>query len=610
MITVHLSWFEDICNRVNEALQGGIFQWISNWFSYGMDWLSNKWNEVIYSALQKFAQTLLNGILEFIFARFYAVLTTILMILDCIEDCFDIVSGISPVYRVTDGQYKPMTLLTALYSEPAVQKMIAAMIGIGMVLCMLCAILATIKSMMEMDGRQTKPVGHVMRTTAKAMLYFILVPLIAGFMLTLSGAILNTIDNSFAQGKGKTTVARSIFAIASLDAVDTEKHPDGLAYNSSYEGEKAADFGVMDKFRKEFFLVDEESLLPAYANPIRVKETFTFRGIDYIVGFGMGIYFNIVLGMVLFIFICRIFEVIVLLITEPFFIAMMPLDDGEHFKSWSSLFIGKLFGGYGMVVAMRLYLWIAAMLFSNTISFVRPESTGATVQNYLIKLLFLAGGAMGIRSVGPLVTSILSQSAARAEQEEAAMGARYGGFIASFQGRRMGKLLKSTGNMAGEVASAGAAAAIYGGERAVGAAVGGVQKLFRGRSHSSSDKGGKNNGNQYNGGVPQAQAQAEVNTERRVNDQILEVRNLAGAGDNTGQRGGENTGQRGGENKVNNVLQAGNIGNIAAGDNNNKGHGKGMNEILGVGDGNIAGDGNLLNDRNNGGNAFNGNRDK
>ena len=531
MTTVYLSWFEDIYNKVYNALQGGLFKWVSGWFSEGMNWLSEKWNGVISSALQKVANTILNSLLEIIFARFYAFLTTVLLVLDCIEDCFDIVSGISPVYRLVNGTYKPMSLLSAVYMEESIQKMIAVMIGVGMALCMLTTILATVKSMLEMDGRETKPVSHVMRQTAKAMLYFILVPVMASFMILLSGAILNTIDDAFTGGKGKTTVARTIFTIASLDAVDTEKHPGAEIYNSSYEGEKASDFGVLDKYRSKFFTVGKGETLPEYAHPVHVKEIFTFRGFDYVIGIGMGIYFNIVLGMVLFIFICRIFEVIVLIITEPFFIAMMPLDDGEHFKSWSNLFLGKLFGGYGMVVAMRLYLMVGTMLFENKISFVRPDSSGATVQNYLIKLLFLAGGAMGIRSMGPLVTNILSQEAARTEQEQAAIGARFGGSIARFQGKRLGKLLMGYGSLAGGLASGGAAALLSGGRTAAGAIGTKVKQAFTGGSSKSSDDKAGAKANQYNGGTPlPGPAPGAAGSVTRTGSNIARVRELATEG--------------------------------------------------------------------------------
>ncbi len=557
MLTVQLNWFDDICDKVSNFVKQNIWYKISDAVSQAATWISDTWNNLIVDALEKFAKTVLNGILEIIFARFYAFQTTVLLVLDCIEDCFDVVSGISPVYRMTNGTYKPMTLLSALFAEPSIKRMMAAMIGVGMVLCIFCAILATVKSMMEMDGRQSKPVSHVLRQTAKAMLYFILVPLIATFMLSLSGAILNTIDDAFAAGKGKTTVARTIFTVASLDAIDTDKHPEAKNYNASYTGTKPDDFGVMDKYRKEFYLISDSEDMPAYANPFRVKNTFTFRGIDYVIGIGLGIYFNIVLGMVLFIFICRIFEVIVLLITEPFFIAMMPLDDGEHFKSWSSLFLGKLFGGYGMVVAMRLYLLVAGMLFSNTISFVKPGSNGATVQNYLIKLLFLAGGAMGIRAIGPLVTSILSQTAARTEQEEAAIGARYGGMVASFQGKRMGKLLMSYGGLAGNVLSSGAAAAAYGTSRAASAVGGSVKNMFSGRK--SSGGGGKGNDNQYNGGVPvnpPAGAIGVNNNNKAVQDakalangagqgNARDMNNLLGVGNNN-PAGGNKLGGNGG----------------------------------------------------------------
>lgn len=528
MTTVHLSWFDNVYDWLRNDALDFIFDWVSGIFSEAGNWLIQTMQELLEDVMKSVFGDFINQLLEVFFFQMYTVLTTILMILDCIEDCFNIVSGLSPVYRESGNLWLKMPLLNAVFAEQSIQNTIAVTIGVGFSLCFLCAILGTVKSMFEMDGRNTKPVGHVMAQTGKAMLYFILVPLMAAFLISLSGAMISTVNKALTGDEGESSVARTIFAISALDAIDVEKNPGGKSYNSSYEGDKPSDFGITDRYRRHFYYKDDSELIPNYANPVIVKDYFTFRGIDYVVGFVMGVYFNIVLGMVLFIFVCRIFEVIVLIIVEPFFIATMPLDDGEHFKKWSELFIGKLFSGFGMVAAMKLYLIVVAAVFRNTISFVEPGSNGAAVQNYLIKLLFMAGGALGIKSIGPLITSLISWEAAQSEQEQAAVGAYYGNKIAGFQGQRVGKLLMRTGKPIGDAASSVlAGVGILGSRTAEG--IGEGISRFGERVSGGSGKGRGADGKMtYKGGVP---INSSSSNENRSLSPAKDIRGLSPAKD-------------------------------------------------------------------------------
>lgn len=527
MTTVHLSWFSEWYNWFKDEALDYVFDFFSKIFSEAGNWLVGALESIISSVMESALGSVVDSLLEFFFAQLYAVMTTILMILDCIEDCFNVASGLTPVYRQSGNTWVEMPLLNAVFFESSIQNTIWIMITVGFVLCFFCAILATAKSIFEMDGSNSKPVGHVIRQTGKAMLFFVLVPMMAAFLISLSGVLLNTVDKALTGDQGKTSVARTIFTISTFDAIDTEKNPDGVKYNSSYTGQMPSDFGVTDKFRRHFYYKDEFEIIPNYANPVYVKDIFTFRGIDYVIGLGVGIYFTIVLGMVLFIFICRIFEVTVLVVVEPFFIATMPLDDGEHFKKWAELFIGKLFAGFGMVAAMRMYLTITAALFANRISFVEPGSTGAAVQNYLIKLIFMAGGALGIKSIGPLITSIMSWEAAQSEQEQAAVGAtKLGGKVAGFEAGRVGSLMQRMGSQMGYMAAGTATGIGYVGSETAGAAWSGMKK-FGGaiKDRMSGSSSGKM---QYDGGAP-----AEIPGERVAYSPAGLEKTLKGKGSDT-----------------------------------------------------------------------------
>ncbi|MBQ7680439.1 MAG: hypothetical protein IJT34_11390, partial [Butyrivibrio sp.] len=233
--------------------------------------------------------------------------------------------------------------------------------------------------------------------------------------------------------------------IGSLDAVSERsegaRDKDGvkvskdgvLGYNSStrqqylanHKGE-AKDYGLEDKFRQPFYTGAKD-----YKDTTTVRETFDLTRYNFIVGFLGALLFLMILGGAMFTFTSRLFDVIILLIIEPLFIAPMPLDDGEHFQKWMEMFLGKLFSGYGMVVAMNLYLIISARVFDGKLAFFKPGASemdmftplggGDELMDLLMKTIFLIGGGMAMMSAGPLVTQILS--AAAGSEEAAASGA-------------------------------------------------------------------------------------------------------------------------------------------------------------------------------------------
>ncbi|MBO6133403.1 MAG: hypothetical protein J6P05_03615, partial [Lachnospiraceae bacterium] len=433
MTTVQLGWLQDIIDWIFDKILSPVFEWLGGLLSDVFNWLFNILKPVLDFIFEIFLKDIIGEFLEFVAFFVYKRLTIHLMILDCLEDSFNAISGLKPVYftPVKGGATQTTSLISAVYSHESVQRIIGLMIAVGLGLCFLCAILATIKSIFEMDGSENKSIGHVMRQTAKAYLYFILIPFMSMIFLYLSTAILNSLNLALSGGF-PSSVARTIFTISTMDAVDTDRFPELANYNSSYEGQPASDFGLTDRLRRRFYerhvnsLGEDIEQIPAYAVGKYVKEHFLYRKLDYVVGFVITWIMVVVMCSVLFVFICRVFDVMLLLAVQPFFVAVMPLDDGEHYRKWTEMFVGKLFGGFGLVAAMRVYLTIAGTLFTNEIYLVDPNRIGGVFINYIMKLFFLVAGSIAIKSSGPLITSILSEGAAQGEQEQIAVGEMVG----------------------------------------------------------------------------------------------------------------------------------------------------------------------------------------
>ena len=460
MQIVQLGLFSSVFKYVYNKILDPMWDWLSDLLASGFKFLADIIPGAVDIVMNSILGDVINMLLEWYYSKWFLVQSAILLLLDCIEDCFNVVSGLSPVYIGKDGQGaaggQGVPLLFAVFRQTTVQNAFFTMIVVGFSICFFMAILATARSFFELAGEKTKPVTHIIRMTAKSLLYLLLAPMMAFALILLSQAILTTIDKALTAGdEGKTSIARIVFCIASLDAVDTDLHSDGKEYNISYEkGPSKA--SLTDKYRKQFYYVDPDAIVPNFTNPEKSRSVFTFRGFDYFIGIGCGIFFTIVMCMVLAVFIGRVFDVVVLLIIQPFFIGMMPFDDGEYYRRWFELFLGKLFQGFGSVIGMRVYLMILEQIFTGNIRFSNSTSVGARLQDYLMMLLFAMGGAVAVRHVGPLVTGILSQAAATGEQMTGAAGWAAGAKIAGVEAAGVKKLgnmeMKLAGNVTGMAA--------------------------------------------------------------------------------------------------------------------------------------------------------------
>ena len=556
MDIVQLGLFRSVYNWVYDKILDPLWDWVSGLLSSGFKYLANIVPNVIGTVMDTLFGKVIDVILEWYFSRWFVIQSAILLLLDCIEDCFNVVSGLSPVYvkgSAGAGQGEPVSMLIAVFRQGTVQRAFLTMIVVGFSICFAMAIIATARSFFELGSEKTKPVTHTIRMTAKSLLYLALAPMLAAGLILLSQAILKTIDRAVSFGSAeKTSMARIIFCISSLDAIDTDAHSDGKEYNISYDkGPSKA--SLTDKFREKYYYREKDVSVPNYTNPVKVSSTFKFRGFDYIVGIGCGIFFTVIMCMVLAVFIGRIFDVIVLVIIQPFFVGMMPFDDGEYYKRWFELFLGKLFQGFGSVIAMRLYLMILEQLFSGTIRFSNSNSVGARLQDYLMMLLFAMGGGVAVRHIGPLVTGILSQAAATGEQMNAYEGLKVGnaiagkelGVVKSFltaDASRVGKLAGGTANLTGQ--AAGMLAGRFMGKR--GAASGGSAGGAGGGGGDSSEPGTFGNKARPEGSQPEGFLGGSSSKAVSQTQQALSSFKAGGALDRGGAANGKGAGSRGG----------------------------------------------------------------
>ncbi len=154
--------------------------------------------------------------------------------------------------------------------------------------------------------------------------------------------------------------------------------------------------------------------------------------------------------------IARIFNMAVLFIVSPPFIAMSPLDNGAKFKQWKTSFMIQCFNVFGTLVAIDLIVTFIPIVMSNDL-----QIFDNTIANYLAKLVIIWGGLSAAKKAANLVNGILGENAGMTSADslkmDGAAGAMTGviGSAAGFAGSAAGwmtgaKFLKMGAELTGQ----------------------------------------------------------------------------------------------------------------------------------------------------------------
>lgn len=447
MRMAYLGLFSKIFTWVFDKILGPIVKFIAGLFSSVFEWV---FNTILQPILIIVFKTVLPWVLEIIqellCGIFYSILASLCKVLDYFQEIFNIFAGSQPVQTTIGGQTQSVPLIDAIFFLPDVNRffVVISILSVGLIFTF--AIIAVIRSTLDIDFEGKRPVSAVLRSMFKAITNLLLVGLITLFILNLSGLILSAINEG--ARANETTLGRVVFCVSTLNASKIDG--DNISGGSSKDM-------IEDTARKYYYYKG----IPGaknYDNEDTVKGDFKLNKLDFITAGIVCIFLVIVLFTACITFIQRIFDVIILYIVSPLFISTMPLDDGEKFKKWKELFIGKVFGGYGTVLAMNMFLLMVPVIMGNKITW--GDNTSAEGA-YIFKLLFLCGGAYALTKVGPMITTLLNWQSGQAESATAGL---VGGFVG---GKVMAAgMAVGQGVVGGLAKGAGAAGKKFAGNRA------------------------------------------------------------------------------------------------------------------------------------------------
>ncbi|MEG2087623.1 MAG: hypothetical protein RR022_05430, partial [Angelakisella sp.] len=396
MEIAYLGLFADILSWIMDKILSPVFKFIANLLSVVLGWVFDTiLGPLIEAVVMPIVEWAINMVFEMMATVFFKILQAVLTIIDYIQIAFDVLIGLSPVtYRPAVGPAVQLPLLDALFGQPSIRIVFLQITLLGLGIAFLLAIYAAAHSAFDLDMENSRPVGQVLKTCMKTAVTFLMVPLFVLVMIKLSGLILSNVDHAL-KGNSNTTLGNTIFLISSLNAAKVES----FNTNPSMDDALRHDYNIGKK---------------TYHDYEQVKKDFKLSKIDYIVGYSSSIFMLVILGMCLILFVQRIFEIIVLYIVSPLFVSIMPLDEGEKFGKWRELFIAKMFTGFGSAIGMRVYLMTIPIVMGNTIDFTAGGQY-STEMNYVIKLIFVIGGAWAVLKSSSLITSLLNFQAAQSE---------------------------------------------------------------------------------------------------------------------------------------------------------------------------------------------------
>lgn len=122
-------------------------------------------------------------------------------------------------------------------------------------------------------------------------------------------------------------------------------------------------------------------------------------------------------------FVDRALSIVILYIAAPISLSTSVLDDGARFKLWRDQFLSKFIMGYGMIIAINIYAMVCGIIMKPELVFFSGEGTAYEFLNMIMKLLFIAGGALTMQKSMALIGNLVSAGAGSNELRDNAFSA-------------------------------------------------------------------------------------------------------------------------------------------------------------------------------------------
>lgn len=322
----------------------------------------------------------------------------LLSVLDSMMQILKAISGMVPVTY----KGKSQNIFDVFINIPAVNRTFWAIFVAAMVLGMLFSIVAVARSSLSEEG---EAISQTLLTMGRTMLTFLLIPLLITVGLRGSAAISKFTMDALEVGTTgvEVSLGKSLFLTGSMG----QELPLKVKVKGSNKGAyiKPKNSNYRDAWREPFYSGKLD-----YTNTKNVSKYFNFSVPRIIFMILIGIFAFFMLTISALLYIRRIMDILILYLFSPYFVAMIPLDQGKRFKEWRNMLIGKLASGFCLIMMLELAnLYLFPFITSNVIMLEEGDS--------ILRLLFVAGSLYGVYRSHIILVQVINPKAAESEKQ-------------------------------------------------------------------------------------------------------------------------------------------------------------------------------------------------
>lgn len=400
----------------------------------------------IYDFLKNLPNIIMSALNYILSSLLYGIQMGFFFLIDMIQAVFRKIAGLDVYwYRESSNTYTNVEgdIVETFIKSDTVWNIFIAVCVAAIILLFVTTIIAILKTELNEKDNSKTP---VIKNALKAVAYFVMVPVVCVFGIALANIFLRSFDSATAY-KGATSISGQVFASASFNAnrVRSEHlagdsdlsdikerlkplNTDPKIRDSSSRAEiaDALDYAfVHDLSCKdvEYYFGDMDDYMAGYAYILGGKKHYHKTSFDkytmelvyyyydmmnynYLIGYFASytiimLLLNLMIGVIQ-----RIFDLTILFIVSPAFIATMPLDEGQRFKKWKDTFISKTLGLYGPIIGINLAFTILTLV--QRIYIFDPSGGGLNgLFNSLMQCIFVIVAILCVKDFGKLLNTII-----------------------------------------------------------------------------------------------------------------------------------------------------------------------------------------------------------
>ena len=296
-------------------------------------------------------------------------------------------------YIDSAGNERYDDLVMSFLESETVHAVFLSILIAAVFLLFIATFIAVLKT--EFDTKNSNAKGPIFANAIKSIAYFAMVPIICMLGIVVANVVLRTLDG--ATSRNAQSFSSQIFVAGGMEAnrartsMDFAKkvHSDGIVPGVSliqYDGDtrefqEQVAMAIDAAFRSNATPLNTGDV--GYAsvkvnnglNDVTVNYSsfdvknynlvyyyYDTLGYNYLIGFAAGVVIaglllNLTIGVIR-----RVYELVILFVVSPAVVALMPLDNGDKFKTWKTSFIKRVFSAYGPIIGLNLVFMILELM--------------------------------------------------------------------------------------------------------------------------------------------------------------------------------------------------------------------------------------------------------